>query len=79
MSPDGDAPVLQFPWGLLLIVGGPLLYVLSAGPVYRFVGKSALVDAFYQPIGWAMQQSDLIFHLVIAYLFLWDVGLVIPS
>jgi len=78
MTPDGNAHALQLPWALLLIVGAPLLYVLSAGPVYRFVGKNPFVDALYEPIGWAMQHSDLVFHLVIAYLYLWGVGLVIP-
>lgn len=78
MSSHGDPSAPRVPWGLLLILGGPLLYVLSTGPVYRFVGDNSFVDALYQPIGWAMQHSDLVFHLVLAYLYLWGVGLVIP-
>jgi hypothetical protein len=78
MLTQGDAPGPWVRCGPLLISGVPLLYVLSTGLVYRFVGKNGFVDALYQPIGWAMQQSDLIFHLVVAYLYLWGVGLVIP-
>ncbi len=57
MSEDRKKPL--WPWIVTLLIGLPVLYALSVGPVFSITGHEVLlgdedpVDCFYEPLFWA--------------------------
>lgn len=61
--------VLTFVLWLAVVV---LFYVLSFGPVYRFLGASPAVKVIYTPVFWAYWWLPPFATLLDWYMTLWD-------
>ena len=61
------------PWYCIVaVVGIPILYFLSIGPVFRYCGYSRTRTVIYGPLTWVCDHSKPLSKALIWYTDVWD-------